>query len=77
MSDSPSSARGRRPRRSLSVLTVLYGVIALLALAAAFVGTELYVRSLGPRAKIRVTKALADRFNADVTLGQPVERGGD
>jgi AsmA-like protein len=45
-----------------------YGILALAAVAALFVGTELYVRSLGPRAKIRVTKELTDRFNADVSL---------
>jgi AsmA-like C-terminal region len=47
----------------------LYGTLAaLLTLAAVLISTELYVRSLGPRTKVRVTKALAERFNADVRL---------
>lgn len=51
-------------RRVLSYGT-LVGVVIVLALSF---GLHLYVRGLGPRAKARVTKAIGDRFDADVSL---------
>jgi hypothetical protein len=46
-----------------------YGVLVVVVVAAALAGLDLYVRSLSPRAKARVTKAIGERFDADVTLG--------
>jgi AsmA-like C-terminal region len=49
---------------------LLYAAIAGVALGAgAAIGVDQYVRSLGPRARDRVVRALQDRFDADVQLG--------
>lgn len=47
----------------------IYGLIILVViLVAAYVGADAYVKTLGPRVKNRVIKALSARFDADVTL---------
>lgn len=47
---------------------LVYGGLTLAVLAAAVWGIHQYVRTLGPRAKSHVVKALSARFDADVSL---------
>src|SRR5438270_7463292 len=48
---------------------LLYSAAALvILLIVAVIGVDRYVRSLGPRARERVIRALADRFDANVEL---------
>ncbi len=53
----------QKTRRSVPRGAVVAALIALVAIGAHF-----YVRSLGPRARTRVIKALEKRFDADVQL---------
>lgn len=46
----------------------IYCLIALIVLVAAFIGADAYVKTLGPRVRSRIVKALAERFDADVEL---------
>lgn len=45
------------------------GTLAIVLVLAAALGIEFYVRSLGPRARVRLINEVGERFNADVTMG--------
>jgi hypothetical protein len=47
---------------------LIYCLIALVVLIGAFIGANAYLKTLGPRMRTRIVKALAERFNADVDL---------
>lgn len=46
----------------------IYGLITAVILIAVYVGADAYVKTLGPRVRGRIVKALEARFNADVEL---------
>lgn len=46
----------------------LYGLIVIVILVGAYVGVDIYVKTLGPRVRSRIVKALASRFDANVDL---------
>ena len=46
----------------------LYSLILIVILVGGYVGADMYVKTLGPRVRSRIVKALAARFDADVDL---------